>query len=405
LRTDLQLVVGSAFIGEDLEYVEGPLTISILPDGTINGISRGAASGRGAIDLRGLTALPPLANLHTHILDLAIAEEGWDLDIDSVVGEPYGLKYVLLRRAGRELYLRAVHRFLKLSYRMGVGYVVEFRELGPEALAIDYGSRPYGHVVLGMPSSHDRDVVKAEVGALSVMSDGLAISSPNYFSPETIEYVSRFFKGKFIASHVAETREVRECGDLEALLRAVKPTAVVHGTWLTEEDLQLLKELGVAIVSCPRSNRWFLSGTSPIDLMYRVGVKVGFGTDNAGWVKNDLWREGEEALLIMRSRGVNDPRWVLKSLTVNAGIFGFKNYICEGCPASLLLLKTSVVGLDVVRNKYLGVVKRGGPEAVSALVVGGTPRWCLRDASTLCNSLRNHVGRREDSFEDGGVEA
>ncbi|MFN3268094.1 MAG: hypothetical protein ACK416_02420, partial [Zestosphaera sp.] len=81
----LSITVAGGFLGSSLEFVEGPLTL-VIEENRIHSISRGTG---GAHDMRGYLVLPPLANMHTHILDYVSPEFGWDLDIDSVVGEPY----------------------------------------------------------------------------------------------------------------------------------------------------------------------------------------------------------------------------------------------------------------------------------------------------------------------------
>ena len=349
---ELTITVSGAFIGSELSYVDGPLAITIEDD-VIVSIERHI---EGA-DLRGFIALPPLANMHVHALDLAIAEEGWDLDIDSVVGEPYGLKYVLLRRLSRDVLSKALRSLYNYSLKCGVGLIVEFRELGIEGVELGrmHGINIY---VMAMPSRHDVSI--NELSKLVEMSDGFGISSPLYFSDDVLKAMLELAKakGKYVFAHIAEVREVRDEGDLEKLLRLGKPTAMVHGVWLSDDDIVMLREQGIPLILCPRSNRWFLSGSARLDVIYSEGIVVGLGTDNAGWVKPDLWRDAEELLLRLRRLGINDPKWVLRALTVNAGnILGLRYELSEGVKANILLLRNDLLMLSNVKNKYLAVVK------------------------------------------------
>ena len=132
-----------------------------------------------------------------------------------------------------------------------------------------------------------------------------------------------------------------------------------------------------------------------MDLIYREGIVIGLGTDNAGWIKPDLWRDAEEVLLRLRYLGINDPKWVLKALTINAGnILGLRYELSEGVKANILLLRNDLLMLGNVRNKYLAVVKRSGPELVGGVFIDGTLRYCSEEAKTLCNSLRDFISRR-----------
>ena len=385
----LTITVSGAFIGSGLSYIEGPLAITI-EDGVIVSIERHVEG----VDLRGFIALPPLANMHAHVLDLAIAEEGWDLDIDSVVGEPYGLKYVLLKKLSRNALSRALESFYNYSLKCGVGLIVEFREFGVKGLELGkgYGVNAY---VMAMPSSHDVSI--DELSKLIELSSGFGISSPLYFSDDVLKTMLKLAKakGKYVFAHIAEVREVRDEGDLEKLLRLGNPTAIVHGVWLSGNDVVMLREREIPLILCPRSNRWFLSGDARLDLIYREGIVIGLGTDNAGWVKPDLWRDAEELLLKLRYLGINDPKWVLKALTVNAGnILGLRYELSEGVKANMLLLRNDLLMLGSVRNKYLAVVKRGGPELVGGVFIDGNLRYCSEEAKTLCNSLRDFISRR-----------
>ncbi|RLG77634.1 MAG: hypothetical protein DRO14_02040 [Thermoprotei archaeon] len=399
MNNSVLIQTSGAFLGKDLHYVEGPLTIEVTDEGLFGNISRsspGTLSSNRVLDLRGYVALPPLANLHTHMLDYALLESGWDLDIDSLVGEPYGLKYVLLRKLSRRVLRNAVVSARKLNWAHGVGIIVEFRELGLKGLVVDAEFRVYGHLVLAMPSGHGGAELADEVRELIKLSDGVGISSPLYFSEGDLKLLIRAFKGagKFVVAHIAETQETYSEGDLQHLVGAGAADAVVHGTFLKREDLDLLSDLGIALILCPRSNMWFSGRLPPLNDIYESGVVVGLGTDNAGWIKPDLWRDMELVLTQLRSCGISDPRWVLKAGTVSAEVFGIENYIGEGAPANLLLLSTEHLGIEAVRNKWLAVVKRGGAEAVGALVVGGEPRYCSSRGETLCSSIRDILSRR-----------
>ncbi|MGE0917796.1 amidohydrolase family protein [Trichlorobacter lovleyi] len=93
-------------------------------------------------------------------------------------------------------------------------------------------------------------------------------------------------------------------------------TLAVHGVQLTPADAALLKERGVTICLCPRSNERLAVGTAPVHLFKKQGIPLCLGTDSLA--SNDslsLWDEirfaldsyrgelGPEKLLEMATKG------------------------------------------------------------------------------------------------------
>lgn len=69
-----------------------------------------------------------------------------------------------------------------------------------------------------------------------------------------------------------------------------------HMVWVSDEELGLLKKLGVGIVHNPQSNMKLASGTAPVPQMLKENLPVGLGTDGAA-SNNDLnlWEEMDTA--------------------------------------------------------------------------------------------------------------
>jgi 5-methylthioadenosine/S-adenosylhomocysteine deaminase len=69
-----------------------------------------------------------------------------------------------------------------------------------------------------------------------------------------------------------------------------------HVVWPSEEELGLLKKLGVGIVHNPQSNMKLASGVAPVPEMLKSDLPVGLGTDGAA-SNNDLnlWEEMDTA--------------------------------------------------------------------------------------------------------------
>jgi cytosine/adenosine deaminase-related metal-dependent hydrolase len=74
-------------------------------------------------------------------------------------------------------------------------------------------------------------------------------------------------------------------------------TLAVHGVQLTPADAALLKERGVTLCLCPRSNERLAVGTAPVHLFNKLGIPLCLGTDSLA--SNDslsLWDEIRFAL-------------------------------------------------------------------------------------------------------------
>ena len=109
-----------------------------------------------------------------------------------------------------------------------------------------------------------------------------------------------------IVIHVAETRKERDdikkqYGDtpvdyLAKIGLLNDRTIAAHLVWVTDEEIDTLKRLGVGGAHNPQSNMKLASGVAPIPQMLAKDVAVGLGTDGAA-SNNDLnmWEEMDTA--------------------------------------------------------------------------------------------------------------
>lgn len=92
----------------------------------------------------------------------------------------------------------------------------------------------------------------------------------------------------------------RHCSSTEMLDRAgllTASTLAVHGVHLTLADAETLKQRGVTVALCPRSNERLNVGRAPVALLRKLGVPLALGTDSLA--SNDslsLWDEMRFAL-------------------------------------------------------------------------------------------------------------
>jgi len=350
-----------------------------IEDGVVAGIYSGYSSEQRAdivVDLRGGVVMPPLVNLHAHTADIGFMELASDLDIDSIVGEPYGAKYIALKLRESEI-PSYIARFLELQAGSGVGFVADFREGGERGVHQGLeGSRGFKgvYIPMAMPANAESSSLEGEVEGLLRATKWIGISSPHYYGEERLRAIDRVVNslGGYIASHLAETPEVRAEGDFEMLRGLKRLKLVVHGVYLEEAELAELSSRGVGLAICPRSNMWF-SKPPNIRAILSSGIRAGIGSDNGGWARPDLWRDMEALLLIARQQGVDlDPMRVIRMATIEgAEILGYRNYIEEGAEANLIGLRSPWVDLAYTANIPYALVKRGGPESVRIAIVMG----------------------------------
>lgn len=96
----------------------------------------------------------------------------------------------------------------------------------------------------------------------------------------------------------------------------------VHGVQFTDDDLRRLRDLGVTVVSCPRSNVYVGVGSPPLEAFYAAGLDVAFGTDSLASVDDlNMFAELHEARRIAPSI---PARRLLESATrIGARALGF----------------------------------------------------------------------------------
>lgn len=93
-----------------------------------------------------------------------------------------------------------------------------------------------------------------------------------------------------------------------------------HCIWLSDGDIDILKDKDVNVVHCPSSNMALGAGTAPVPQMLEKGVNVALGTDGAASGGSlDMWKEMRCASLLHRLKYAQTmPSYtVLKMATTN----------------------------------------------------------------------------------------
>jgi cytosine/adenosine deaminase-related metal-dependent hydrolase len=232
---------------------------------------------------------------------------------------------------------------------------------------------PLRNILLGRPIG---SLEEEELDRILAISDGFGLSSPLVYDTGSLELIRRKAGKKIVATHVSETRNTYNQGDFELAIKYLKPDIIVHGVYLSQEQILEIVERDISLVACPRSNMWFSAGSPPLAEALDSGANVALGTDNAGWINPNLWREMELAWNLIRLRGKFDVKAkdILKMVTTNAAKalkMDKLGMICEEYEASFIVLNASYLNLDFAHDKLAAIVKRGCGEAILAIFFKG----------------------------------
>jgi cytosine/adenosine deaminase-related metal-dependent hydrolase len=248
--------------------------------------------------VRGIV-IPSPVNSHTHLGDAVSVREPPPGPVSGLVQPPQGYKFRLLADSSVAAKHRAIRSALLRMVREGVAATVDFREEGRPGVDLFRAAArgvPLRALVLGRPVA--RPVDPLELDRLLSVADGIGLSSARDERDEDRGTVARAARrqGKLFALHASEA--VRE--DPERFLNP-RPDLLVHLTKATPDDLRTVRDAGVRVAVCPRSNALF--GRQPdLATMERLGLSVLLGTDNAMFHAPSIWRELEFAYVATRLR-------------------------------------------------------------------------------------------------------
>ena len=156
-----------------------------------------------------------------------------------------------------------------------------------------------------------------------------------------------------------------------------------HGTWLADDDIEILAATGTRVCHNPSSNLRLQSGIAPLNRLNERGIVTALGIDEAGINDDrDIWQEMRLALKLHRVPGIGarvpTAPEVLRMATEYGALttqFGAELGTLEPGKAADLVL----VDWDSVAEPYLdpdvpvvdALVQRGRPAGVSTVIVGG----------------------------------
>ena len=368
----IPLLLKSQFLyGENFELRKGVL---VIEEGIIKGFTN--EHSNELIEFKGLV-IPPLINAHTHIADNSIKDIGINKTLDELVKPPNGLKHRYLAECSDDILIEGIKLGLKDMKEHGIKYFCDFRENGVKGInLLDKALKCYDYpkaIILGRPTKVDSNEIKEVLK----ISNGLGLSGANEFEDDELKLIFRVFRRfkekddkKLFAIHAAEHKGAVEYSlnkygmtEVERLIDlGIKPDFVVHGTHLTSNDLELLKENNIPVVACVRANLSFNVGMPNLNEL-NDNLLVGIGTDNFMANSPSIFKEMDfiyklyhiEPDDILRMATINNAK-ILKLDDVGLIEEGFKAIFTFIKPTNAILFSKNIVASVVTRCEKGDVV-------------------------------------------------
>lgn len=155
-------------------------------------------------------------------------------------------------------------------------------------------------------------------------------------------------------------------------------TSIVHGVWVKEKEMEILKKQKVGIIHNPQSNLKLGSGIAPVDKYIEKEIKLGIGTDGAASNNDlDMVDEIRTASLIhkghKRRAEIVPAEDVVKMATVNgAEIWGINSgKIEEKRDADLILLEIKTPHTTPFFNLYSLLAYSAKSTDVKTVIING----------------------------------
>jgi cytosine/adenosine deaminase-related metal-dependent hydrolase len=345
------------------------------------------------LDCEGLLLIPGFINAHTHIADSIGKDITLNSSVDEKIHPVFGIKSKILKNTSQENLSNFMRNTCHSMMRKGITTFVDFREGGIDGVVLlknVLSDVPLRSIILGRTefyqtsseikknSSFPREKIK-DLTILLKKCDGLGISGANENSTSVLNYYSKTAKLRVI--HSSETKQSvstsKKITGKSETIRALslKPHFLVHMTYASKNDLNVVAKKTRGIVICPRANSSLAEGIPDIELMQKAGCVIALGTDNVMIISPDMFREMDfiwKVTMGIHKKRIN-PKDILKMATVNGGKILKKNIgiIDTGKIADCIFLDKHALDLEPMHNPYASIVHRASESTIKAVMIGG----------------------------------
>ena len=249
-------------------------------------------------------------------------------------------------------------------------------------------------------SDYDKNDVRIRE-ALEEMEDGkecdrlsfmLGPHAPYSCGPDYLRCVADIAKEKGLGLHihlaesVTEVENLRKEHNCTAIEYAQKagcfevPCIAAHCVQVTDQDIEILKNRNVSVVTNPASNMKLGNGFAPVPKMIEAGINVALGTDGAA-SNNSLNMFHEMSLLALIHKGVGKTpvcigaEETLRIATENGakalGLEGVTGKIAKGYKADLAILRLDTPSMVPRNNVLSSLTYSANGSEVDTVIIDG----------------------------------
>ena len=192
-------------------------------------------------------------------------------------------------------------------------------------------------------------LMKASVApaGLPAVSKEMAVSLKRFANERGLIYHTHLGEGKMETENVARAYGTNgEAEALEMIGVLDEHTLLAHSIWLSDHEIDIIKETKAVPVHCPNTNMKISDGIPKIAQMLSKGIPVAMGCDGeASSGTKDMIREGKAGSYLQKAitldPTVMDASTTFKMMTINgAKALGYEDLgeIKEGNQADLILV-------------------------------------------------------------------
>jgi cytosine/adenosine deaminase-related metal-dependent hydrolase len=193
--------------------------------------------------------------------------------------------------------------------------------------------------------------------------------------------------------------------------------AINHANGFNEESWSLLRDAGVSINACPRSDAQWALGTEAMGLQLALnhGIRPGLSIDNGTAYSIDLFGEMHAALVLQRwaAHGASKrgeavpPRLTVRDMLEFATVRGAQNAalahktgtLTPGKEADIVLIRAGDINTLPLTNAVATVVSYAHAGNVDTVFIAGQPRkWAGKLVDVDLAAVRDRVQRSRDQL-------
>ncbi len=405
IHADLMIRGGTILTIEDGRPIENGAVVvagdTIAFVGTAaDGTKRFSATSQ--IDASGCVVMPGLINGHTHaamslfrgiaddlplerwLSDYIFPAEKQNLDDDFVY---WGTKL-----ACAEMLLGGVTTFCDM-YLFEDSAARAAKEMGMRGVLgevlYDFDSPNYGSIEKGF--AYTEAFIKKWQGdplivpsiqphALDTCSPDLLTRAREISDQYGVRSIVHVAESKGNVEHVKKTHGKRSFAYLDELGVLNERFVALHAVWVSPEEIEIMRERAVCVVTNPESNMKLASGWAPVNDYLARGIVVGLGTDGCA-SNNDLDLFGEmDTLAKLHKVYDEDPthmgaRTVIEIATQKGaralGLGDLTGTLAAGKRADIIVVDFNKPHLTPVYNPYSHLVYAAKSTDVRDVVVNG----------------------------------